>query len=681
MDGSARGARRLPVRDDLLPVLRLFRSALGRDPVGGELRPLLEAQRHGAALLGSAHGLLSTAEGRAFHAGPGGSGPDGPADDAFVLRAIQAAAGGAAKAGLSLAVALTGPDRSEALATLAATPLFQDDPPALPAMFGDRRPDDPEAYAYWQRWLAPTDPPAAQTRLPVGLAMAVGDTTAERAVRTLQSLQEQSHADWRLAITGTLRSPWAQAAVASMAADPRVLLLPPVDGFPPALRDAMRAVGGAALATLEAGATLAEHALAHLVAVLEADPAASLVFSDEDVLGADEGCDRPRFKTVPDAAAMLAGDAIGQLALYRTALFERPEINPGAAGYDLALQAFRAEPGGVRHVPRVLYHASTARLDWPAAVTGPRKAGGLVATAGVKRAGSSVVWPRVRAPDATGALVTVIVLTRDRPDLLRTVTDGVLHRTDHARLELLLVDHASTEPEAVALLSALGQDERVRVLPYAGAFNFASMNNRAAAEARGEILLLLNNDVEILHPEWLSEVASHAMRPEVGLAGARLLHRDGTLQHGGIALGPAGRATHLFRGAARDDPGYLGLLAITRDVAAVTGACIAIRRAVYQAVGGMDEAFPTTWNDIDLCQRVRRAGLRVVWTPHAVLTHLEGETRGRDSDPSRHAAFLADGARYRALWGEAADTDPCVNPNLVATDTELCLASPRLGGR
>ncbi len=681
MDGSAPGARRLPVRDDLLPVLRLFRSALGRDPVGGELRPLLEAQRHGAALLGSAHALLSTAEGRAFHAGPGGSGPDGPADDAFVLRAIQAAAGGAAKAGLGLAAALTGPDRSEALATLAATSLFQDDPPALPALFGDRRPDDPEAYAYWQRWLAPTDAPVAKTGLPVGLAMAVGDSTSERALRTLQSLQQQSHENWRLGITGTQRSAWARAAVASMAADARVLLLPPVDGTAPGLREVMRAVGGAALGALEAGATLPEHALAHLVSVLEADPAASLVFSDEDVLGSDEGFDRPRFKTLPDAAAMLAGNAIGQLALYRSSLLAHPAVQPGAASYDLALQAFRAEPGGVRHVPRVLYHAGSARADWPVAVSAPREAGGLMAAVGPKRAGSTVAWPRVRAPDATGALVTVIVLTRDRPDLLRTVAEGVLHRTDHRPLELLLVDHASTEPEAVALLAALRQDARVRVLPHAGPFNFAAMNNRAAAEARGEILLLLNNDVEVLHPEWLSELASHAMRPEVGLVGARLLHRNGTLQHGGIALGPAGRATHLFRGAARDDPGYLGLLAITRDVAAVTGACVAIRRAVYDAVGGMDEAFPTTWNDIDLCQRVRRAGLRVVWTPHAVLTHVEGETRGHDSDPARHAVFLADGARYRALWGEAADTDPYVNPNLVATDTELCLASPSVGGR
>ena len=134
-----------------------------------------------------------------------------------------------------------------------------------------------------------------------------------------------------------------------------------------------------------------------------------------------------------------------------------------------------------------------------------------------------------------------------------------------------------------------------------------------------------------------------------------------------------------MRGAARDEPGYLGQLAVTRDVSAVTGACMALRRETYELVGGMDEAFPVAWNDIDLCQRVRRAGLRIVWTPHAVLTHLEGETRGIDAaDPARQARFEADHARYRALWGRAADDDPFLNRNLVATDDALCLGPPRM---
>jgi len=150
------------------------------------------------------------------------------------------------------------------------------------------------------------------------------------------------------------------------------------------------------------------------------------------------------------------------------------------------------------------------------------------------------------------------------------------------------------------------------------------------------------------------------------------------LQHGGMVLGPEGAATHLLRGAAPDDPGYGGQLACTRDVSAVTAACVAIRREVWQRVGGMNEELPVAWNDVDLCQRVRARGLRILWTPFASLLHLEGATREIDAaDPERQARFLADQARYRAIWGRAADEDPFLNPNLIATAHQLCLAPPR----
>ena len=654
---------RTAVRDKLLPLLRLFRAAVGREPAGAGLRPLLDARRGGASLAALAHGLLATAEGQALHGGPAGT-----ADPAFARRAIAAASGSAGNAvldpalapALGLAPGLVGMARADALAALAETPLFTADPPALPALFGDRRPDDAEAYAYWQQWFEPNDPPAAASGLVIALSMHVGDTTMERAARTLRSLQEQSHPHWRLHLAGTVRSPWARAALQQMAGDARVTVAPAAP--PPA---------GAAGA-LAAGDTLAPHALAHIAALLDADPAAGVVFTDEDVRDPQAGRILPRFKAAPSQDAMLAGDAIGQLAIYRTAVLDRLRAGDASlSGYDLALAACRSDIGAIRHLPRVLFHAAEPRADWPLLSPGP-------APGPSPSPDAPSAWPRVPPPPAAGTLVSIILLTRDRPDLLRTVTDGVLRGTGHAPLELLIVDHQTTDPAAAALLGQLARDPRVRVLPHAGPFNFALMNNRAAAEAAGEVLLLLNNDVEVRHPAWLSEMAGHALRPGIGAVGARLLHRDGTLQHGGIVLGPEGRATHLYRGAALGDPGYLGQLAITRDVAAVTGACLAIRRAVYSAVGGMDESFPVTWNDIDLCQRVRRAGLRVLWTPHAALTHLEGETRGRDDDPARHAAFLADAARYRALWNEAADIDPFLNPNLIATETELCLAPPRL---
>ena len=219
----------------------------------------------------------------------------------------------------------------------------------------------------------------------------------------------------------------------------------------------------------------------------------------------------------------------------------------------------------------------------------------------------------------------------------------------------------------------------MRVLRRPGPFNFAALNNAAAAEARGKVLLLLNNDIEVLHPDWLREMVSHAVRPGVGAVGARLLYPDGTLQHGGILLGPEGAATHVGRGAARDAPGYLGQLACTRDLSAVTAACLAMSRDVWGAVGGMDERLAVTWNDVDLCLRVRAAGLRVIWTPHAVLLHREGVTRGLEArDTARQERFREEQALVRATWGDAVERDPFLNPNLVATEAgPLALARPR----
>ncbi len=414
------------------------------------------------------------------------------------------------------------------------------------------------------------------------------------------------------------------------------------------------------------------------MAELKAHPEALLLYTDEDVLDGDAR-HAPRFKPALSPDVMLVGDAVGQLALYRTELLNsvgalRPEAAPHEI-YDLAFRAVTAAgTGRVRHLPAVLCHRAAATPDWPASASiPPRDTPGLDAI-------ELGAWPRPRfhLPDPA-PLVSLIVPTRDRADLLAACAAGVLERTAYPALELLIVDNGSTEPDALDLLARLGEDPRVRVLRRAGPFNFAALNNAAATEARGEVLLLLNNDTEVLDPGWLREMVSHAVRPGVGAVGARLLYPDGTLQHGGLLLGPGGAATHVGRGAPRDAPGYLGQLACVRDLSAVTAACLAVRRDVWTTVGGMDERLAVTWNDVDFCLRVRTAGLRVVWTPHAVLLHREGVTRGLEAaDEARQARFREEQALVRATWGDAAEHDPFLNPNLVATEAgPLALTRPR----
>jgi GT2 family glycosyltransferase len=216
------------------------------------------------------------------------------------------------------------------------------------------------------------------------------------------------------------------------------------------------------------------------------------------------------------------------------------------------------------------------------------------------------------------------------------------------------------------LLDRLATDPRVRVLRRDGNFNFSMLCNAGAQAARGNILVLLNNDVEMSDTTWLMSLVEHAMRPDVGAVGAKLAYPDLSVQHAGLLLGagPDGIAVHAFSRAPRDAPGPGGALWLEREVGAVTAACLAIRRAVYLEVGGMDEQLPVAYNDVDLCLRLRAAGYAIVWTPFAELVHHESATRGPDGDAARAAAAV----KLRARWGEQLARDPFYNDNLSMAD-------------
>ena len=644
------------------PLLCLHRAALGRDPDAAGLKALVAARRRGADLADLARVLMATAEFGVVH----GSGDPGHATDAaFAAKAAAQAFGpNGDPAAAALGLAMAGLERAELLVAIAEAAPVRRRSPMLPGLFPDVPPDDLIAYAFWIAAYDTPHPDALSHITPllgrrVSLAMRAGDSEIEGVLRSVASLQAQVHGDWELCLACQLHSPWPRRAVTALAeADARVIVLdlPPGTSAVEALNHALVARTGAVAGLLAPGDTLAPTALHE--ALLALGPEILLVYTDEDQADPTGQRTAPRFKPDFSPDAMQATDAIGQLALYRTELLaELGGLDPMTApheAYDLARRAATiAGRHRIRHVPAVLCHRAAPPPPDPPAPAPPA------------------------LPDPP-PLVTIIMPTRDRADLLAVSAWGVLRDTDYPAIELIIVDNASSDAAALALLSELDGDPRVRVLPFPDAFNFSAMNNAAARCAEGQVLVLLNNDVELIDPGWLRALVAHAVRPDVGAVGARLLYRDGSLQHGGMVLGPDGRATHVLRGAPRDALGYLGQLAFTRDLSAVTAACLAIRAETWARIDGMNERLPIAWNDVDLCQRVRAAGLRVIWTPHAVLLHLEGETRGEDAaDPARQARFLADQALYRATWGSAADDDPFLNPNLIASDRQLVLAPPR----
>lgn len=277
---------------------------------------------------------------------------------------------------------------------------------------------------------------------------------------------------------------------------------------------------------------------------------------------------------------------------------------------------------------------------------------------------SRVRWKLPRTP-----LVSILIPTRDRVDLLRACLTS-LDKTTYPAVEIVLLDNGSTDAEAKALLR-LAEKGRVcrhpvRVIECPGPFNYAAINNRGAREATGELLCLLNNDTEVMHADWLDELVGVALNPldaNVGVVGAKLLWPNRLTQHAGVVVGTHQLAAHIGNQWPDNDAGYMQLNCVTRQVSAVTAACLLTPRKLFLEHGGFDVArFPVAFNDVDYCLRLREAGKRIVWTPHAKLLHHESASRGHDESPAQKARSSMEMQHFRSLWG--AYTDPFYNPNL-----------------
>jgi GT2 family glycosyltransferase len=559
-----------------------------------------------------------------------------------------------------------------------------------------RDPSDPQAYRNWlaaQPSLGADEREAiaahiqAMTAPPlISVVMPVYEPPEEALRAAIDSVRAQSYPHWELCIAddASLAPHVIRILTEAAAVDSRIRWVRrETNGhISAATNTALELARGQFVVLMDHDDLLMEHALYACAAEVEAHPNVAMVYSDEDKIDGN-GRYGPYFKPDFDADLLLQQNLVSHLGMYRRdLLMELGGLRLGFEGsqdHDLALRFSAAcGPARIRHIPFVLYHwrHSTELGSFSStALTRCLSASGhavddVLASAGVTAQSENlpatpnlrrVVWPM----PATPPLVSVIVPTRDRAEMLEVCATGVLERTDYANMEFIIVDNDSTEPETRALLERLQRDPRVRILPAPGPFNYPKLNNRAAEIARGEILLLLNNDTDVIGPGWLRELVSQALRPDVGAVGATLLYANGTLQHGGVVAGLGGVAGHYLLGADRESTGHFGSLALVREVSAVTAACLALRREVFSAVGGFDEVnLPVAFNDVDLCFRIRAAGYRIIWTPFAELYHLESASRGSDLTEQRARHFAAEIGYMQRRWGPEIGPDPFVNPNL-----------------
>ena len=429
------------------------------------------------------------------------------------------------------------------------------------------------------------------------------------------------------------------------------------------------------LMLLRAGDRLPPHSLYWFAWEIQNRPGVALVYSDDDLVDRNGRRSDPRFKPDWSPSHLRAANYVGAAAVLRggdvaaAGGLSAPCCRHG--NYDLLLRVGDAEPARVAHVPAILLHRGTGAGDetawddplWCGTVL-KAHLGRKGIAAEISPAGPRGRRLRYRLPDAP-PLVSIIVPTRDAPVLLRNCVEGLLEGTSYPRFEVIVVDNRSADPEALAYLRSIARHPAVRVLQYRRRFNYSAINNFAVRRALGEVLCLLNNDIQVISPDWLDEMAGHLLQPGVGAVGARLYYPDGRVQHGGVTVGPGGCANHLHVGIGRDDGGYCGRAAIAQELSAVTGACLLTWSAAYTSLGGLNERrLSVGFNDIDYCLRLQEAGYRVIYTPHAELYHHESATRGSDAPLHRRLRARREVDFMRRRWRERMRHDPYYNPNL-----------------
>jgi glycosyltransferase involved in cell wall biosynthesis len=515
----------------------------------------------------------------------------------------------------------------------------------------------------------------------------------------INSVRHQIYERWELCIADDASTdPKVRPFLEEIArSDGRVkLILRERNGHIPACSNsALEMATGEMCALLDQDDLFAENALALVALELARHPDAGLIYSDEDKVDEAGQRSNPFFKPDWNPELFLGQNYINHLGVYRTELLRRiggfRQGFEGSQDYDLALRSVEfLEPGQIRHIPKILYHwraVAGSLAAVPDAKPYAKHAARRAIADHLRRkqqAGRVVRCPEnieshraIYEVPAPAPLVSVIIPTRDRADLLELCVKSVRERTDYAPVEIIIVDNASIEAETHELLSRFETEKTARVLREGGAFNYSRLNNLAAAQASGEILLFLNNDIEVENRGWLTEMVSHAARPEVGAVGARLWYPDGTLQHGGVVLGMGGLASHAFPRIPRGHPGYYNRAFLQQDCSAVTGACMAVRAKVFQKFNGFDEVdLGVNFSDIDLCLRLRAGGYAIVWTPYANLIHRESASRGYERTEEQQKQFLREANYMRERWGSELLHDPFYNPNFTLNPPGFEIAFP-----
>jgi GT2 family glycosyltransferase len=451
---------------------------------------------------------------------------------------------------------------------------------------------------------------------------------------------------------------------------------------------AIALASGDFVAFLDHDDTLAPHALCELIKVITRQPDTDFIYSDEDKLSEDSKLRfYPHFKpdwspdTLRSCNYVCHFTAIKQSLLEKTGMFRTGF--EGSQDYDLFLRATE-RAANIAHIPNVLYHwraTETSTSINPSSKSYAYESGKKALSEHLARIG-------LRGQVDGGATantyeisyypvdekVSIIIPNRDHYVDLSRCIKSILEKTTHSNYEIIIIDNGSTQSDLLNYYKSISTEPKIRILHWNAEFNYSSINNYGASVSDGSYLLFLNNDTLVVSEDWIERMLEHASRPDVGATGAKLYYGDGSIQHSGVVIGMTGIAGHAHRYYPKNSSGYMERLRIVQNVSAVTGACMLVRRSVYNEVNGFDETYQVAYGDIDMCLKIRACGYLIVWTPYAELYHYESRSRGAEDTPEKQQRLSNESRLFNSRWQSIIDAgDPYYNKNLTLETEDFSL--------
>jgi GT2 family glycosyltransferase len=551
--------------------------------------------------------------------------------------------------------------------------------------------DQHEIYEVWIKYNEPSQTELEEQRVfgfefnpKISIIMSAYNTDREYLIKAIESVINQTYQNWELCIADDASTETYVKEILKYykEKDERIKVIYRTENgnISKASNSALSLATGDYIALLDHDDELSEFSLFFVIKEINEHPKTKLIYSDEDKLDEKGKRVNPYFKSDWNPDLFLSQNMIRHLGVYKKEIVDEiggfREGYEGSQDYDLALRFIeQIKYNEIRHIPMILYHwrmtegsiaINIGNKLYAASVA--RKAiqdhlDRLKIMAKVVEAPLLSDFTRVIYDIIGNPLVSIIIPTYNGYEILKKCVDSIIRKTSYKNYEIIVVNNNSNDKKTIEYLGTIMQLNNINVIEYNKPFNYSAINNFAVKFAKGEVLVLLNNDTEVINDDWLRELVSHALRPEIGAVGAKLLFPDDTIQHVGVVITYGGYPGHIFRKLDKNDQGYFGRANLLQNYSAVTGACMAIRKKLYKDAGGLDENLAVAYNDVDFCLKVMQLGYYNVYTPYAILYHYESKTRGYCDTKEKQIRFKKEIDYFKNKWGKIIEHDFAYNPD------------------